>query len=73
MVPNFEWLAENTTLTSQQINFLKTYDHPFTILTQSPLLEKKIKELQLFNAHLYQMFALRVAHTPEQQDLINQV
>gem|GEM_PF-2445719 len=36
MVPDFNWLEKNTELTKEQVNFLKTYNKPFTILTNSP-------------------------------------
>ncbi|MDR2641061.1 MAG: Sua5/YciO/YrdC/YwlC family protein [Candidatus Peribacteria bacterium] len=36
LVPNFEWLEKYTILTKEQIDFLKKYDKPFTILTESP-------------------------------------
>jgi hypothetical protein len=35
MVPDFEWLAQNTDLTLEQITFLKNYQKPFTILTDA--------------------------------------
>jgi L-threonylcarbamoyladenylate synthase len=35
LVENFEWLEKYTTLTKEQVNFLKNYKKPFTILTES--------------------------------------
>jgi L-threonylcarbamoyladenylate synthase len=34
MVENFEWLEKNTILNKAQIQFLKEYKAPFTILTE---------------------------------------
>jgi tRNA A37 threonylcarbamoyladenosine synthetase subunit TsaC/SUA5/YrdC len=39
MVKNFAWLSENTDLTDQQIDFLKAYEKPFTVLTNSTNVE----------------------------------
>ena len=34
MVENFDWLEKYTTLSTEQIEFLKNYEKPFTILTE---------------------------------------
>jgi tRNA A37 threonylcarbamoyladenosine synthetase subunit TsaC/SUA5/YrdC len=35
LVPNFEWLEKYTILNKTQIEFLKNYSKPWTILTES--------------------------------------
>jgi hypothetical protein len=35
MVSDFNWLRENTSLNSKQIDYLRNYTTPFTILTDS--------------------------------------
>ena len=67
MVDSFEWLEENTTLNKQQIEFLKNYKNPFTILceTKKDLLDKNIP-----NKSIYQKIAFRVAHNFIQRKLI---
>ncbi|MDR3151100.1 MAG: Sua5/YciO/YrdC/YwlC family protein [Candidatus Peribacteria bacterium] len=35
LVPNFEWLEKYTDITKEQVNFLKNYEKPWTILTKS--------------------------------------
>ncbi|MDR1987610.1 MAG: Sua5/YciO/YrdC/YwlC family protein [Candidatus Peribacteria bacterium] len=35
LVSSFEWLEKYTSLNQEQINFLKKYEKPFTILTES--------------------------------------
>jgi hypothetical protein len=35
MVLDFNWLKTNTTLNDKQIEFLKNYSKPFTVLTNS--------------------------------------
>ena len=39
MVKDFAWFEENSDLTDEQIEFLKNYDKPFTILTNSTPIE----------------------------------
>lgn len=73
MVADFDWLAKNTTLTWEQISFLKSYEYPFTVLTESPVLQQAFNQIQLFNADRYEKVALRIAHTPEQKALIDQI
>jgi tRNA A37 threonylcarbamoyladenosine synthetase subunit TsaC/SUA5/YrdC len=59
LVDSFEWLEKNTTLNQEQIDFLKKYDRPFTILTQS---KTDILPKNLPNKQIYQKLAFRVAH-----------
>lgn len=73
LVPDFEWLTNHTELTTEQIAYLQSYPKPFSIVAKSAYLQQKFEELQLFNREIYQDFSLRVAHTPAQSELIDQV
>lgn len=78
MVENFKWLRNNTDLTDEQVNFLKNYDRPFTILTESSPVRLFLEyqdenEEYLINKDIYEQISFRVAHTPEQERLISQV
>ncbi len=75
MVESFDWLEENTDLTLEQIDFLKEYEKPFTILTQSRNVEMYLKfedeeEWMFENNDIYDFIAFRVAHNPIQKKLI---
>ena len=78
MVKSFDWLEKNTDLRSEQIDFLKKYDRPFTILTESSAVrlylefESESGE-HFFNKNIYSYISFRVAHTPAQKKLISQV
>jgi len=78
MVESFEWLKNYTELSDEQIDFLKSYDRPFTILTKAPYIEMFLKledeeEGGFENADTYQEIAFRVAHTDLQKKLIEEV
>lgn len=79
LVPDFKWLEQNTPLTKEQIDFLKTYDKPFTILTDCPHLKlwmhfENPENWELFqNRDIYEKFAFRVSHTKEQEKLTKEV
>lgn len=73
LVESFDWLASHTSLTSEQIHFLKHYPRPFSILTASDFLENFFAEQSRFDHQYYQKYSLRVAHTPEQIALIQEV
>ena len=76
MVPDFEWLFENTPLTEEQLNFLSEYNRPFTVLTDCPrismLLEYSDDEMWYENKEQYKKIAFRVAHTQAQDQLLEQ-
>lgn len=79
MVENFKWLEENTILNQKQIEDLKNYKKPFTILTQAPYV-KMLLELQdekdnyLYeNTREYEKIAFRVAHNEIQKKLVKKV
>lgn len=78
MVESFDWLEQYTDLSSQQIDFLKDYNKPFTILTRSSYIEMFLKfedeeEGMFENNDIYEQIGFRVAHTPEQKKLIKKV
>lgn len=73
MVPDFEWLEKYTVLTTEQIQVLKNYPKPFSVLTSSAYLQEQFEKIGIFNGEIYQHFSLRVAHTSAQQELINQI
>ncbi len=76
LVPDFEWLFENTPLTEEQLNFLSEYKRPFTILTDcqriSMLLEYSDDEMDYENKDQYKQIAFRVAHTDSQDEILEQ-
>jgi len=78
MVESFEWLENYTNLTPEQIEFLKSYKNPFTVLTHAPYIEMFVKledeqEGGFENAKEYKQIAFRVAHTDLQKQFIEEV
>lgn len=78
MVKSFEWLEKNTQLTPQQIDFLKNYERPFTILTDSiPMrlyLEFEDENGEHFmNKNIYEYISFRVATTKTQKKLLSEI
>lgn len=77
MVEDFEYLSKYTPLTKKQIEFLKNYEKPFTILTNSPYIEMFLNleyESFLFeNKNKYKKIAFRVANLDTQKSLIQEV
>lgn len=78
MVKNFAWFEENTDLTDEQIDFLKNYENPFTVLTNSTPIELFINfqdenEEYLINKDVYEQVAIRVANNDIEESLINEV
>lgn len=77
MVEDYNWLKENTDLTEAQVDFLKSYPHPFTIMTQCSAIEALLQfdEDKHFykNKDVYKQIAFRVAHTPQQKKLIHRL
>lgn len=78
MVPDFNWLEKYTDLNKEQIDFLKSYDKPFTILCDSLHLktwinfvnEETSEEFQ--NRDMYEKIAFRVAHNKIQEKLLKE-
>jgi len=77
MVENFDWLEKYTTLSTEQIEFLKNYEKPFTILTEcnsiKHMLEFEDEEMKFDNKEVYEKIAFRVAHNKEQKKLIKKI
>jgi len=78
MIEDFSWLEQYTDLSTEQIDYLKNYKKPFTILTNSSYIEMFLKfedeEDGMFeNNDVYQQIGFRVAHTPKQKKLIKEV
>lgn len=79
MVPDFEWLAQNTDLTLEQITFLKNYPKPFTILTDAMPIRVWINYVneedgweEFINRANYEKIAIRVAHNNIQKRLLKE-
>jgi len=75
LVESFDWLAKNTRLTWEQIEFLKNYHRPFTILTQSSPIRVYIEfytedEEAFINKDIYQYISFRVAHNDVQKKVL---
>lgn len=77
MVESFEWLAQNTELTNEQITFLKNYNKPFTILTECPyikmILNLEQEDFEYQNKEMYKKIAFRVAHNDIQKKLLSEI
>ncbi len=77
LVPDFKWLEENTELTIEQIEFLKNYEKPFTILTNCNSLKMWINYIdeennEFINRDIYKSFAFRVANNSIQKRLLKE-
>lgn len=74
MVESFDWLLKNTNLNTQQINFLKNYKRPFTILTECPhikmILNLEQEDFEYQNKEIYKKIAFRVANNEIEKKLI---
>lgn len=76
LVPDYEWLFDNTPLTEDQLNFLIEYKRPFTVLTDcsriSMLLGFEDEQMSYPNHEQYKQIAFRIAHTDSQNELLEQ-
>ena len=76
MVESFKWLYENTDLSQEQIEFLKNYKKPFTVLAHCPYIEMILNlEQEDFcyeNKESYKKIAFRVANNEIQTKLIDE-
>lgn len=68
IVNSFEWLQKNTILSQEQIEFLKNYKNPFTVLTET---KQDIISNNIPNKEIYKKVAFRVAHDLMHTSLIN--
>jgi tRNA A37 threonylcarbamoyladenosine synthetase subunit TsaC/SUA5/YrdC len=77
MVENFQWLENNTDLNGDQIDFLKKYNKPFTILTDSDYVKTWInfedEDVNFINKDQYKQIAFRVANNSIQKKLVKKV
>jgi tRNA A37 threonylcarbamoyladenosine synthetase subunit TsaC/SUA5/YrdC len=78
MVEDWVWLEKYTKLTLEQIEELKNYKKPFTILTDAPYIKMFInledENDEVFeNAEVYEEIAFRVAHNDTQRKLIKEI
>lgn len=77
LVPDFKWLFDNTDLNEKQIEFLKSYNRPFTILTNCDHLKIWMNYIdeenkEFINRDIYEKFAFRVAHNDTQKRLVKE-
>ncbi len=78
LVTDFNWLEKNTELTKEQVDFLKKYNKPFTILTESPHVSVWINFVndengeEFLNRWVYEKFAFRVANNKTQDRLLKE-
>ena len=73
IVSDFEYLEKNTELNNAQIDFLKNYKNPFTILiNKEKILDKELLWIinNLKNWEIYKKIAFRVAHNFMHKKLI---
>lgn len=77
MIESFDWLEKNTPLSKKQIEFLKAYKRPFTVMTECPYMQMVLNlEQEDFcyeNKQFYKKIAFRVAHNDIQKKLISEV
>jgi hypothetical protein len=77
MVESFDWLIQNTSLTIEQVNFLKNYEKPFTIMTDCPrikmIIDLEQEDFKYENKDEYKKIAFRVAHNDFQKKLISEI
>lgn len=77
MVEDFKWLENNTDLNGKQIEFLKKYDKPFTVLTDSDHVKAWLNfeddEIKFVNKEQYILIAFRVANNEIQKKLIKEI
>lgn len=77
MINDFLWLEKYTNLTKEQIDFLKKYSKPWTIITSSSKIEiiLNLEQEDFFykNKEFYKSIAFRVANNEIQKKLINEI
>jgi len=73
MVSDFSYFFEQSKLTETQVDFLKNYKNPFTILIdKSKILDENLLDIikNLDNSDIYEKIAFRVAHNFMHKKLI---
>ena len=77
MVLDFDWLIDNTNLNEDQINFLKNYKKPFSIMCESSrikmILNLEQDDFNYENKENYKKIVFRVAHNDIQKKLISEI
>lgn len=77
MIESFSWLEKNTPLNKEQIEFLKNYKKPFTIMTDCQYIKMVLNlEQEDFcyqNKEAYKKIAFRVANNEIEKKLIWEV
>ncbi len=74
LVDDFDYLSKNSLLTENQINFLKNYSKPWTILIDKEKITDKnlLNQIEkLPNSEIYEKIAFRVAHNFMHRKLIS--
>lgn len=74
MVESFSWLEKNTPLSKNQIEFLKNYKKPFTVVTECPYMQMVLnleqEDFEYQNKEEYEKIAFRVANNEIEKKLI---
>ncbi len=74
LVQDIKWLEEYSELNPEQIDFLRNYNRPFTVLTQCPHIQVYLgfedEEGMYENNEIYKQIGFRVAHNDIQDDLV---
>ncbi|MDR1945487.1 MAG: Sua5/YciO/YrdC/YwlC family protein [Candidatus Peribacteria bacterium] len=76
LLENFEQLERYTTLTKEQVNFLKNYNKPFTILCESSYIKIRLNFVneetgeEFRNRSVYEKIALRIANNDTEKKLV---
>lgn len=77
MIESFSWLLENTPLTEEQVELLKNYNRPFTILTNCPYIEMILnleqEDFEYQNKEFYKEIAFRVANNEIEKKLLSEI
>lgn len=70
MVEDFEYLKKHTHINELQLNYLKKYHSPFTVLLDT---KRDFILDEIPNKKLYRKTAFRIANLPEQKKLLRRV
>lgn len=77
MVEDFDFLEKYTSLNKEQINFLKNYEKPFSVITSCPNIEMMLNlwedEFVYENKEIYKNISFRVANNEIQKNLIKEI
>lgn len=77
MIESFSWLEKHTTLNKNQIDFLKKYSRPWTVMTNCPKIEMILNleqdDFKYKNKNEYKKIAFRVANNKIQKELLKEI